>query len=100
MTLKIDTNFEGKLMCASENAMTNLANFHQSTLESPKIGFLMASFCLKLKVYELKVYKRVMCLTLKNDPRFEEELTCQFNIYMGNLTNFERSTQKTQKITL
>ena len=30
-------------------------------LESLQIGTLMASFCLKLKMYELKIYRGVMC---------------------------------------
>ena len=38
-------------------------------------------------------------MTIKNDARFEEDLTCQFKIDMGNLTNFDPSTQKTRKIT-
>ena len=29
--------------------------------ESLKIGTLMESFCLKLKMYELKIYREVMC---------------------------------------
>ena len=37
---------------------------------------------------------------MKNDARFEEELTCQFKIGVRNLTNFDRSTRKTPKITL
>ena len=39
-------------------------------------------------------------MTMKNDTRFEEELTCQFNIDMRNLTNFDPSTRKTKKIIL
>ena len=31
------------------------------TLERLQIGTMMASFCLKLKIYELKIYRRVMC---------------------------------------
>ena len=31
MTLKSDAKFEEKLICSLENAMRNLANFHQST---------------------------------------------------------------------
>ena len=61
MALKIDIKFEGKLTCTSKNDMSNLANFHQSTFESLKIGTLMASFCLKLKMHELKIYREVMC---------------------------------------
>ena len=44
MPIKIETNFEGKLMRAFKYDMRNLANFHQSTLESLKIGTLMGSF--------------------------------------------------------
>ena len=39
-------------------------------------------------------------MTLKNDAKFEEELTCRFKIDMRNLTNFDTSTQKTQKVQL
>ena len=38
----------------------NLANFHQSTLKFLN-WTLMASFCLKFKMYELKIYRGVMC---------------------------------------
>ena len=39
-------------------------------------------------------------MTMKNHARFEEELTCQFKIDMRNLTNFDGSTQKSQKLAL
>ena len=39
-------------------------------------------------------------MTMKKDAKIEEELTCQFKIYMTNLTNFHPSTQKTQNIGL
>ena len=39
-------------------------------------------------------------MTLKNDTKFEEELTCQFKIDMRNLTNFDPSTRKSQKFAL
>ena len=39
-------------------------------------------------------------MTVKNDAKFEEELTCQFKIDMMNLTNFGLSTQKSQKFAL
>ena len=37
-------------------------------------------------------------MTMKNDEKFEQELTGQFRIDMKNLTNFDPSTQKSQKI--
>ena len=39
-------------------------------------------------------------MTMKNDAKFEEELTSQFKISMSNLTNFDSSTQKSQKFAL
>ena len=39
-------------------------------------------------------------MRMKNDAKIEEELTSQFKIGMGNLTNFDSSTQKSQKFAL
>ena len=39
-------------------------------------------------------------ITMKNDAKFEEELTCRFKIDMGNLTIFDPSTWKSQKCSL
>ena len=36
-------------------------------------------------------------IAMKNDVKFEEELTCQFKIDMRDLMNFAQSTQKSQK---
>ena len=38
-------------------------------------------------------------MTMKNDAKFEEELSCQFKIDRRNLTNLDLlSTQKSQKL--
>ena len=39
-------------------------------------------------------------MKMKNDAKIEEELTCQFKTDMRNLTNFDLSTQKSQKFAL
>ena len=39
-------------------------------------------------------------MTMKNDAKIEEELTCQFKIDVMNLTNFDLSTRKSQKLAL
>ena len=39
-------------------------------------------------------------MTMKNDAKFGEELTCRFNIDMRNLKNFDLSTGKSQKFSL
>ena len=36
-------------------------------------------------------------MTMKNDAKFEKELTCRFKIDMRILTNFDPSSQKSQK---
>ena len=61
MALNIDAAFEGKLTCAFKNDMRNLANFHQSMFGSLKIGILIESFYSKQKMYELKIYRGVLC---------------------------------------
>ena len=39
-------------------------------------------------------------MTMKNDTKIEEELTCRFKIDMRNLTNFDWTTRKSKKIAL
>ena len=39
-------------------------------------------------------------MTMKNDTKCEEELTCQFKIDMRNFANFDPSTRKSQKFVL
>ena len=36
-------------------------------------------------------------MTMKNDTKFEKELTCQFKINMRNLTNFDRALENLKK---
>ena len=39
-------------------------------------------------------------MTMKNDAKFEEELTCHFKTDMRNLTNFDSRTRKSKRIAL
>ena len=39
-------------------------------------------------------------MAMKNEAKFEEELTCQLKIGMSNLTNFDSKTQQSEKIAL
>ena len=48
----------------------------------------------------LKFTGEFSVMTINNDAKFEEELTCQFKTDMMNLTNFDRSIQKFQKFAL
>ena len=46
----------------------------------------------------LKFTEASCVMKMKNDAKFEEELTGPFKIYMTNFTNFDPSTQKLQNI--
>ena len=37
-------------------------------------------------------------MTMKNDAKFEEELTCRFKIDLSNLTNFDSSISNVSSI--
>ena len=53
------------------------------------------------KCMTLKFTEELLCvMTMKNDAKFEEKLTCRFKIDIRNLTNFDPSTQKSQKFAL
>ena len=47
-------------------------------------------------IFKLKKYILFFIL-LESNAKFEEELTYQFKIVMRNVTNFDLSTQKSQK---
>ena len=48
----------------------------------------------------LKFTGEFFVMTMKNDTKFEKDLTLQFKTDMRNLTNFDPSTQKSQKSAL
>ena len=65
-----------------------------------KLGLLWCPFIQKRKCMSLKFTGKLFVLTIKNDAKFEKGLTCQLKTDMGNLTNFDPSTQKSQKFAL
>ena len=48
----------------------------------------------------LKFTGELCVMAIKNDVKFEEDLTCQFKIDMRNLMNFDSSTGKSRKFAL
>ena len=56
--------------------------------------FAQSKKCMSYVTAELYV------MALKNDEKYEEELTCGFKIDIKNLTNFDSRTRRSQKITL
>ena len=79
MRLRRDTKFKDKLICGLENHMRNRQIFTR-VLKSLNTGTVMGSFNPKQKKYELKTYRGGIVMTMKNDAKFEEELTCGLKI--------------------
>ena len=48
----------------------------------------------------LKFTGELFVITMKKDAKIEKELTSQFKTDMRNLTNFDSTTQKSQKFAL
>ena len=48
----------------------------------------------------VKFAEKLCVMTMKNNVKFEGELTCHFKTDMRNLTNFDSNTQKSKKIAL
>ena len=92
-----NSKFEGKMTCASKNEMRNFPSFYNSTFESLKIGTFIGPFIQSRKYTSLKFTGELCVTIMRNDEKFEEDLTCQLKIDMMNLTNFDRSTRKSQK---
>ena len=58
-------------------------------LKSIKIGTFMASSCQSWKFISLKFTGELCVMTMNNDAKIEEELTCQLKIDMRNLNSFD-----------
>ena len=74
--------------------------FSPEHLKVSKLGLWWDPLIQSRKGMSLKSTEELCVMTMKNDAKFEEELTCQFKIDMRNLTNFDLSTQKSQKFAL
>ena len=48
----------------------------------------------------LKFTEELYVMTMKNDAKFEKELTCHFKIGMRNLKYFDLNTPKSKKFSL
>ena len=60
----------------------------------------MPHFIYSRKFVSLKFTEELSVITVKNDAKFEEALTCQFKIDMRNWTNFDPSIRKSQEFAL
>ena len=63
-----------------------------------KLVFSWDPFVQSRKCMSLKFTGEFCEMIMKNDTKFEEELTCQFKTDVRNLTNFDPSTRKSQNL--
>ena len=57
-----------------------------------KLGLSLDPFIQSIKCMSLKFTGDLCVMKMKNNAKFEKELTCQFKIDMRNLTNFDLNT--------
>ena len=74
--------------------------FPQEHLKVLKLGFWWDPWIQNWKSMSLKSTEELSVMTVKNDTKFQEELTCHFKIGIRNLTNFHLSSRKSQKFSL
>ena len=67
--------------------------FSSEQLKVSKLGLWLDFFTQSRKCMSLKFTGELFVMTMKNDAKLEEELTCRFTIDMKNLTNFDPSTR-------
>ena len=82
-------------MCGLENGMKSWQIFTRE-LEILKIGTFMGPFIQSRKCMSLKCTGKLCIMAMKNDAKFENELTCQFKIDVRNLTNLDPINRKSK----
>ena len=96
MSLKIETEFEEKLNCASKNGMRNLAIFHQTTKSQnwDFDGILLS----KVKMCELKIYRENMCHDNEEWCKIWRGIDLSFQNWYEEFDNFWPKHLKISKI--
>ena len=64
--------------------------------KASKIYISIGSYSAKYLIFDLKSIEELSFLTVKNDAKFEEKLTCGLENDMRNMANFHQSTWKSQ----
>ena len=70
--------------------------FSPEGLKVWKLGFWWDPFVQSRKYISLKFTEELCLVTMKNDAKYEEELTCDLKTDMRNLTNFDSNTSKSK----
>ena len=85
MTIKSDAKFEEKLTCF-EKWHEEFSKFSQEHIKVSKLELLWDRFIQSTKYMSLKFTRELCVMEMKDDEKFEKELTCQFKIDMRILT--------------
>ena len=88
MTLKSPAKFEEKLTCGLENE--EFDKFSSEHFQVSKLVFSWNCFVQSRKCISYNLQR--MKMTLKNDQKFEDELTYRFKSAIKILTNFDSKT--------
>ena len=83
-----------------EKRLDKLGEFSPEHLKVSKLGLWWDTFAQSRKGMTLKLAEKLCFMTMKNNAKFEEELTCHFKTDMRNLINFDSSTWKSKKLAL
>ena len=100
MTMKNDAKFKEEFTFRFKIDIRNLANFDLSTWKSQNFYFNALLLNKVYIVWAKKCTEELSFMTMKRDANYGEESTCRFKIDIRNLTNFDLSTQKSQKCSL
>ena len=71
--------------------------FSPEQLKVSKLEFWWDPLIQSRKSMSLKSTEELCFMAMKNDAKFQEELTCHFKIDIRNLMNFDPTTWKSQK---
>ena len=71
--------------------------FSLEHLKVSKLRFWWDPLIQSWESISLKSTEELSVMTMKNDAKFEQELTCHSQVDMRNLTNFDPSTWKSEK---
>ena len=83
-----------------KKGLAKFGKFSPEHLKVSKLGPWWDPFVQSRKGMTWKFAEELCVMTMKNNAKFEEELTCHFKTDMRNLTNFDSSTRKSKKIAL
>ena len=87
MTLKSDANFENKT--GSKNDMKNFWILMREVASLKVCTLMFSTFVESILCLSQKGTEELCVITLKNDEKFEDEMTCGLKNDMRNLSNVD-----------